>query len=54
MLVKFSINTARDGAWELQQEVRETGSAFNDCFNVREIIGIAELGKIHYSPIEFY
>ena len=51
MLVKFSINTARDGAWEFAQEVSgKAGSAFDDCFNIRDN-RIAELGKIIIHPI---
>ncbi|MEO8109621.1 MAG: DUF5995 family protein [Ginsengibacter sp.] len=50
MLVEFSMNTARDGAWEFAKEISgKRGSAFNDCLTARDK-RIADLGKIIAVP----
>lgn len=53
MLVQFSIETARDGAWNFAKEINgKTGADFNECINIRDK-RIAELGKIIIHPIGF-
>ncbi len=50
MLVQFSMNTARDGAWEFAKEISgKTGRAFEDCLAARDK-RIAELGKVIAHP----
>lgn len=50
MLVEFSMNTARDGAWDFAKEINgKTGSAFEDGLTVRDK-RIADLGKIIAVP----
>lgn len=50
MLVEFSMNTARDGAWKFAKEISgKTGSSFDDCFAARDK-SIAGLGKIIAVP----
>lgn len=53
MLVKFSIDSARDGAWNFAKEINgKTGTDFSDCINMRDN-RITELGKIIVHPIGF-
>ncbi len=53
MLVQFSIDKARDGAWNFAKEISgKTGDDFNECINIRDQ-QIAELGKIIIHPIGF-
>ena len=44
MLVRFSIDTAREGAWKFAQELsNKTGTEYNQCINTRDQ-AIQELG----------
>ena len=50
MLVQFSMNKARDGAWKFAKEISEkNAAAFADCLAARDK-KIAELGKIIAEP----
>lgn len=50
MLVQFSIDTARDGAWLFATELDgKTGSTYDDCINTRDN-AIAQLGTALAKP----
>ena len=50
MLVQFSINTAREGAWQFAQELNgKTGQAYTDCIASRDV-AITVLGRTVARP----